>query len=104
MLSLVGDLLATIALTVLVYNNTGSTLLAAATFAIGYLPWVVGGPILAALADRLPWRRTMITCDLVRAAIVGLLALPGVPVPAPLVLPFSSPLLTPPFEAARSAL
>ncbi|WP_344313454.1 MFS transporter [Fodinicola feengrottensis] len=103
-LSLVGDLLATVALTVLVYTNTGSTVLAAATFAIGYLPWVVGGPILAALADRLPWRRTMVACDLIRAGVVGLLAWPGIPLPILLALLFASALVAPPFEAARSAL
>lgn len=103
-LSLVGDLLATVALTVLVWTQTNNTLYAAATFAIGYLPWVLGGPVLAALADRLPWRATMVTCDLVRAAMVGLLAIPGVPLPVLLALLFLSALFQPPFEAARSAL
>lgn len=104
LLSLVGDVLATVALTILVYTTTQSPLYAAATFAVGYLPWLVGGPILAALADRLPWRGTMVACDLIRAGIIALLALPGVPLPLLLGLLFVSALLAPPFEAARSAL
>ncbi len=65
---------------------------------------MVGGPILAALADRLPWRRTMVACDLIRAGVVGLLAWPGIPLPILLALLFASALVAPPFEAARSAL
>lgn len=103
-LSLIGDMLAKVAVAVLVFNQTGSPLLAAAAFAIGYLPWIVGGPLLATLADRLPWRRTMVLCDVGRMAIVALIAIPGVPLPVLLILLFAAALLSPPFEAARAAM
>jgi MFS family permease len=104
LLSMVGDMLAKVAVAVLVFDQTGSPLLSAAAFAIGYLPWIVGGPFLAALADRMPWRRTLVLCDLGRAGLVALIAVPGVPLPMLLVLLFAASLLSPPFEAARSAM
>jgi MFS family permease len=103
-LSMVGDMLAKVAVAVLVFDETGSPLLSAAAFAIGYLPWVAGGPFLAALADRLPWRRTLVLCDLGRMVLVALLAVPWIPLPVLLIVLFAAALLSPPFEAARSAM
>ncbi len=103
-LSWIGDFLAKAAVTALVYHETKSPAISAATFAIGYLPWVLGGPVLAALAERYPFRPFMITCDLARAAIVAVIAIPSMPVPAMLALLFATALLNPPFESARSAL
>jgi MFS family permease len=100
----VGDYLARAAMTVLVYQQTRSVLLSAASFAISYLPWVVGGPLLAALAERYPYRRVMIVCDLLRMGFVGLVAIPGLPVAAVLALAFLGMLTSPPTQAARSAL
>jgi MFS family permease len=104
LLSTAGDELARVALTVLVYQRTASPLLSALTFAIGYLPWLLGGPVLSALADRLPRHRVMIAADTSRAALLGLMAIPGMPLPALLALMFVVALCTPPFESARSAL
>ena len=53
-LSAAGDRLALVALTLLVYDRNRSPLLAAAAYAAGYLPWVIGGLFLAELADRRP--------------------------------------------------
>src|SRR3954462_3639487 len=53
-LSVVGDPLARTAVAVLVFNRSHSALLTAVSFAVSYLPWVVGGPLLAGYADRLP--------------------------------------------------
>jgi predicted MFS family arabinose efflux permease len=103
-LSTVGDELARVALTVLVYARTGSPLLSALTFAISYLPWVVGGPVLSALADRLPRHRVLIATDVGRAVVVGVMVLPGIPLPVLLALLFVVSLGAPPFESARSAL
>jgi MFS family permease len=100
----VGDYLARAAITVLVYQQTRSVLLSAASFAISYLPWIVGGPLLAALAERYPYRRVMIICDLLRMGLVGLVAIPGLPVGAVLALAFLGMLTSPPTQAARSAL
>jgi MFS family permease len=93
-----------VALTVLVYQRTSSPLLSAMTFALGHLPWLLGGPLLSALADRLPRHRVLIAADVVRAALLGLMAIPGTPLPVLLGLLFLVSLCAPPFESARSAL
>src|ERR1700712_716707 len=78
LLSLLGDQLARVALAVLVFSRTGSALLTALVYALGFLPAVVAGPLLSPLADRWPRRELMIGCDLVRAVLVAGMALaPG---------------------------
>jgi MFS family permease len=104
LLSTAGDELARVALTVLVYQRTNSPLLSALTFAIGFLPWLLGGPVLSALADRLPRHRVLIAADTTRALLLGVMAIPGTPLAVLLVLMFLVALCTPPFESARSAL
>ncbi len=76
-LSMAGDRLALVALTLLVYDRTRSPLLAAAAFAAGYLPWVIGGLFLADLTDRYPRRSVIVTCDVARAVLVGVMVLHG---------------------------
>jgi MFS family permease len=93
-----------VALTVLVYQRTSSPLLSALTFAIGYLPWLLGGPLLSAFADRLPRHRVLIATDAGRAVLLAGMAIPGMPLPAMLALLFLVSLGSPPFESARSAL
>ncbi|MFP5369732.1 MAG: MFS transporter, partial [Actinomycetes bacterium] len=104
LLSTIGDELARVALTVLVYQRSESPLLAAVTFAIGHLPWLLGGPLLSTLADRLPRHRVLIATDAARAVLVALMAIPGTPLPILLGLLFLVALCAPPFESARSAL
>ncbi|MGY1827651.1 MULTISPECIES: MFS transporter [unclassified Blastococcus] len=104
LLSAAGDELARVALTVLVYDRTSSPLLAALTFAISHLPWLLGGPLLSAFADRLPRHRVLIATDVARAVLVALMAIPGMPLPVLLALLFVVGLCAPPFESARSAL
>lgn len=103
-LSVVGDQVTRLAVALLVFERTGSALAAAATYACAFLSWLVGGPALSALADRLPRRRLMIACDLLRAALVLLLVVPGLPLWLLFVVLLLSGLLAPPFDAARSAL
>ncbi|MGY1914176.1 MFS transporter [Blastococcus sp. SYSU DS0973] len=103
-LSAAGDELARVALTVLVYARTSSPLLAALTFAISHLPWLLGGPLLSTLADRLPRHRVLIATDAARAVLVALMAIPGTPLPVLLGLLFVVGLCAPAFESARSAL
>ena len=78
LLSVIGDQLARVALTVLVYDQTRSALLAAITFVVSIVPTFIGGVTLAWLADRHPRRRVMITYDLIRCALVLVMAIPGV--------------------------
>ncbi|MEO3813323.1 MFS transporter [Sphaerisporangium sp. B11E5] len=103
-LSLLGDQLAQVALALLVYDRTGSPLATAGVYALTYLPPIVGGPFLAALADKYARRRIMIVCDLARAALVGLMAVPDMPFYALCALVFLVVLLSSPFTAARAAL
>jgi MFS family permease len=101
--SLLGDQVATVALSLLVFNKSDSPLLAALAYAVGYLPWIVGGPILSPLADRRPRREVMVRCDVVRGVAVAAMALPGVPLWMLFALLLGTSLLKAPFEAARAA-
>lgn len=103
-LSVTGDQLARVALTLLVFERTQSSLLAAVTFATSLIPLALGGLTLSGLADRLPRREFMIGCDLARCALVASMALPGVPVAALIALLFLSTLISAPFTSARAAL
>src|SRR5215213_8729994 len=104
LLSTAGDELSRLALTVLVYQRTSSSLLSALTFAIGHLPWLLGGPFLSAFADRLPRHRVLISADVVRCILLLGMAIPGTPLVVLLALLFLVSLCAPPFESARSAL
>jgi MFS family permease len=109
LLSIAGDQLARVALTVLVYQRTRSPLLTALTYAVTFLPWLAGGLLLAGLADWLPRRRVMIACDVARMALVCLMVAvslagwgAGLVVMAALL--FAVTLLDSPFKSARAAL
>lgn len=103
-LSVAGDQLARVALAVLVFGRTGSAGLAALTYALTFLPDLVGGPLLSGLADRLPRRRLMVACDLGRAVLLVLMAVPGTPLLLLGALLVAMQLLNSPFSAARAAL
>ena len=102
--SLLGDQVAAVALAVLLYQSSGSALVAALGYATAYLPWAVGGPLLSVLADRLPPRRVVVTCDVLRVALIGLAAVPGMPLLAVGLLVLAAGLIAPPFDSAISAL
>jgi MFS family permease len=103
LLSVVGDQLARVAVTLLVYDRTHSALLAAVTFAASVVPIFIGGVFLSGLADRLPRRLVMIACDLVRVVLVAAMTLPGVPLAVLVILLFAVTMLGTPFTSARSA-
>jgi MFS family permease len=104
LLSELGDQLARVALSILVYDRTSSSLLTALTYALTYLPAALGGPLLGPLADRASRRSVMIVCDVVSAAVVALMAIPGVPIYVLLILLMFATLLDGPFQAARGAI
>lgn len=103
-LSLVGDQVARIAVALLVFDRTGSTFAASATYGCSYLTWLVGGPFLSVLADRYRRRQIMVTTDLARAALVALLLGSRPPIWLVFAVVIGVGLLAPPFESARSAL
>jgi MFS family permease len=101
--SIAGDQLARVALTVLVFDRTGSAGLAGLTYALTVLPAIVGGPLLSGLADRLPRRQVMITCDVARAGLVAVMAIPALSLWALGALVVVVQLFASPFNAARAA-
>jgi len=103
-LSILGDQVARIAVALLVFERTGSEFAASATYACSYLTWLVSGPLLASLADRQRRRRLMVQCDLLRAGLIAALLVPGLPLWALFVVLVLVGLLSPPFDAAKSAL
>jgi predicted MFS family arabinose efflux permease len=104
LVSVAGDQLARVGLTVLVFGRTGSAAWAAATYALTFLPALVGGVLLGRLADRHSRRRVMVVCDLVRALLVAMMALPGTPLPVLSALLVAVVLLAPLHTAAQGAL
>lgn len=102
-LSMLGDQITRIAVAVLVFERTGSPFLAAATLACSFLTWIVGGPVLSALADRWPRRALMIWCDVLRAGLVLLLLIPSPPLWFVFAILILAGVLAPPFESAKSA-
>lgn len=102
-LSWIGDYIARAAVTALVYHLTHDVVASAAAFALTYAPYLLGGSVLVAVAERYPYRRVMVVCDLLRMALMGAVAIPGLPLPFVLALLLGSALFAPPFDAARSA-
>ncbi|HEY0639320.1 MAG TPA: MFS transporter [Pseudonocardiaceae bacterium] len=102
--SVVGDQLAKVALTVLVFQRTGSAGLAALSFAALLLPALVAGPLLSWIADVLPRRPVMVGCALTQAVLVGVMAVPGTPLWALFALIVTVQLVQAPFAAAQAAL
>jgi MFS family permease len=101
--SLLGLVVAEITLSVLVYDLTGSPLLSALTFALGFLPYLIGGTLLSGVADRFPARRVLVVCDLVCAGCVAVMVVPGTPIAVLLVMRAALALIGPVFQGTRTA-
>jgi hypothetical protein len=102
--SMLGDIVAAVALTVLVFQRTGSPFLAGVTFTLAFVPYLFSGALLSSLVDRVPPRRLMIGCDLLSAAIVALMASSAVPVGILLALLFALGLISPVAGGMRNRL
>ncbi|MEO7260009.1 MAG: MFS transporter [Jatrophihabitantaceae bacterium] len=102
--SAIGDQLARVALSVLVFQQTASAVLTALTYALTFVPALVGGVLLSGLADRLPRRQVMVGCDVIRAVLLGCMAIPGVPIWLLCALLVVAVLTEAPFMAAESSL
>ncbi|MEV0803468.1 MFS transporter [Kribbella sp. NPDC050281] len=70
-LSVTGSMVTAIALPVLVYRLSGSTVLTALVSALEAAPYLLTGLFAGALADRWNRRRVMVNSDLVNAVLVG---------------------------------
>ena len=62
-LSVAGDQLARVAITLLVFSQTGLWVLAAVAFAASIVPTFVGGLLLSGLADRWPRQQVIIAAN-----------------------------------------
>ncbi|GAA1567613.1 MFS transporter [Actinomadura kijaniata] len=103
-LLVVGDTMRILALSVLVFERTGSAFATAVTFGAGFLPYVAGGTLLLALADRVPARTLMTGFHLLRSGVTGVLAAVDPPVPLVIVLLFGIGLFAPVATASANAL
>jgi MFS family permease len=103
--SIVGDKINQVALSIMVYRATGSYAQMGLVFAITFLPAALFGLVSGPLVDRWDRRKTMIAADLTRACLVI-----AIPFAAPLgmwavyVLAFSSATVSLFFEPSRMAL
>ncbi len=102
--SMLGTIVAAVALTVLIYDQTRSSAAAASVMALSFLPYLVGGALLSAAADRLPARRMLVGCDLASAVLVACMMVPAMPVPGLLALLFAAGLIAPVYQGVRSAV
>ncbi|MFD4668263.1 MFS transporter [Lentzea sp. NPDC058450] len=102
--SVAGDQFARVALTVHVYDRTASAGLTALAYALTFLPDLIGGPLLSGLADRFERKQVMVAADLVRAALLLLMAVPGLPLWALAAVVVLVQFAGAPHGAARAAL
>ena len=99
-----GDQLGRVALSILVFSTTGSGALTAGVYALTFVPTVVGGVLLSDLADRFPRRTLLVVCDLLRAALFALMAIPGVPLGVVATLLTIAVVIGAPHKAAEPAV
>ncbi|MGH3880639.1 MAG: MFS transporter [Actinophytocola sp.] len=103
-LAIGADTLRTVALSVLVFDRTGSAFLGALTFGISFLPQVLGGLAIGALPDLVRPRPLLSGGYLLEAVGAAVLALAGLPVWACLVLVGTIGCLGPVFNGAAGKL
>lgn len=102
-LSVLGSVFAEVSLAVLVFRQTGSALLTALVFALGFLPYALSGILLSGIADRYPARRVLVSCDLLSAGCVAVMAVPATPLAVLFVLRVSVSMISPLFTGTRAA-
>jgi predicted MFS family arabinose efflux permease len=100
---MLGNVMAHVALSFLVFSRSGSPLLAAIAFSIGWVPHLFVGTLFAGLPDRIPARRLMVSADLLCAGLVVLMVVPGLPIPVLLLLVVLEGCVTPVFQAGRAS-
>lgn len=104
LVSYFGDQLARVALAILVYGRTDSAALTGLTYALTYVPSVMGALTLSHVADRRTRRNVVMATDIGRAVVVGAMAIPGVPLAVLCLLVAAMSYLGGPYKAAQLAL
>ncbi|MGW6740204.1 MFS transporter [Streptomyces sp. NPDC055025] len=103
-LTIAADALRIMTLSVLVFATTGSPLLSALTFGIGFLPQLVGSLLLGSLADRARPRRLVIAGHGLQCLTAAVMGVAHLPVAAILVLLAAVAALTPVFSGVTNRL
>ncbi|MDA1358048.1 MFS transporter [Glycomyces luteolus] len=98
-----GAMLNRVAVTFLVWQQTESSALAAASFAISFAPYLGLAQVLGAIVDRYSYRNVMIVCDVLRAGLIALLLIPGLPIAVMIAIVFAVAAVQPAYNAARVA-
>ncbi|WP_433274865.1 MFS transporter [Actinosynnema sp. CS-041913] len=104
LLSVAGDQVARVALAVLVFERTSSAAWTALTYALTFVPALLGGALLSRLADRFPRREVMVATDLCRTVLAALMAWSSLPLPVLCLLVFLLAMCGGPFRAAQLSL
>jgi MFS family permease len=102
-LSVCGDQVARVALMVLVYTRTDSAALTALTYALTFLPALIG-MFIGGIADRYPRRAVLVTADVLRTGLAAAMALPGLPLWSLWCLLGALTLVGTSYKAAQQAL
>jgi predicted MFS family arabinose efflux permease len=100
---MLGTVGAQVALSILIFERTGSPLLSALVLVCSFLPYAVSGLLLSSVTDRFPARRVLVTCDLLSATCVACMLIPGMPVGGLLALLLGTGTIAPVFTGARAA-
>jgi len=100
----IGDPFTQVAVAILVYGTTRSVFLTALAYALTYLPPMAGSPVLSWLTGSFPPQGVLIAVNMIRAALLALIALPAMPFAGLCAALVATALLGPPFTRARSAL
>ncbi|NEA31290.1 MFS transporter [Streptomyces sp. SID13031] len=77
--SRLGDQIGRVAISILVFERTSSAALTALVYATSLLPPLISAPLLTGLADRFPRRTLMVVTEVCRAALMAVMAIPGLP-------------------------
>jgi predicted MFS family arabinose efflux permease len=101
--SMLGSVAAEIALSVLIFERTGSPFLSSLALAISFVPNVFASALLSSVVDRYPARPLLVACDLACAACLGVMLIPDMPIAAILALLFGVGVVSPLFQGARAA-
>lgn len=104
LVSIAGDQVARVALSLVVFAQTSSAVLTALTYGLTFVPSVLGGFLLSGLADRFPRRTVIVIADIVRAVLASLMAIPTMSLPALWVCVGLLSVVAGPFKAAHMSL
>ncbi len=99
----IGDQIARVALSVLVFERTGSAPATALTYAATFVPAIIGGLAFSGVGDRFRRGPVMVAIALIRAGLFAAMAIAGLALPVVVLLLVLGVLLGPVFRATEVA-